>query len=58
MQIPIAYTNDRNKAEQIILETARRHTVNIADLGEEALAELEGRYSIRRAQLTRASSCG
>lgn len=51
MQIPIAYNDDRKKAEQIVLEAARRHTLKIADLGEDALAELERRYTISRADL-------
>lgn len=51
MQVPIAYTDDRNKAEKIILEAAERHTERIADLGEERLADLERRYSIHRADL-------
>lgn len=46
MQLPISYKDDRDRAEQIMLETATRHTVKIRDLGQEALQELERRYFI------------
>jgi len=51
MHLPIPYKGDRHTAEKIILEAVRRHTLKIAELGEEALLELERRYLIRREQL-------
>ncbi len=51
MKLPIPYNADRRAAEQIILEAARRHTTKIAELGEEALRELERRYFIRQSEL-------
>jgi small-conductance mechanosensitive channel len=44
MSLPVSYRDDRAKAEQILLEAARKHTADVAALGKEALAELERRY--------------
>lgn len=46
MSIPITYTADRTRAEQIILAAANRHTMRISDLGEEARQEMERRYFV------------
>ena len=51
MQIPIAYRDNRNRAEEILLEVAATHTVNISESSGEDLAELERRYMIRAPQL-------
>jgi small-conductance mechanosensitive channel len=51
LHVPISYKDDRRKAEQILLDAARAHTVGIAQIGEEALCELERRYFIKRAEL-------
>ena len=51
MHIPIPYGGDRVAAERILLDVARRHTSRIADIGEEALVELERRYAVRREEL-------
>ncbi len=51
MRLPIPYSGDRDRAEQIMLEVARRHTMRISELGEDALAELERRFVVRREQL-------
>lgn len=48
MHVPIPYTADRARAEQILLDAARRHTTRISDLSEEALQELERRFALRR----------
>jgi small-conductance mechanosensitive channel len=42
--LPISYSSDRRKAEQILLDVARRHSLQSSDLGEEALAEMKRRY--------------
>ena len=34
MRIPVSYKDDRNRAEQILLETARTHTVDIQQISE------------------------
>lgn len=52
MHLPIPYNADYRRAEQIILDAARRHTLKIADVGEEALKELERRYSVKRDELS------
>lgn len=52
MRLPISYKDDRYRAEQILLETANRHTIQMRDLGEDALKELGRRYFIAPAQLT------
>ena len=44
MQLPIAYTADRARAEQIVLEVARRHTRETAERAELAFGELRARY--------------
>lgn len=46
MRLPVSYKDDRDRAEQILLEVARRHTVKTKDLSQEALRELERRYFI------------
>lgn len=51
MRIPIPYTADFSRAEQIVLESVRRHTKKISELGEDALNELERRYVVKRADL-------
>lgn len=51
MRLPISYKDDRNRAEQILLEVSSRHTLKTRDLSEEALKELERRYFIVRSDL-------
>lgn len=51
MNIPISYKDNRARAEQIILEIATRHTVKIAELGEDIIRELEKRYFMRRSEM-------
>lgn len=50
-QLPITYTTDRARAEQILLAAAERHTVRLTELSEEALAELRRRYFVETAGL-------
>ncbi len=51
MSIPIPFDADREKAEHTLLESAKRHSCQIAELSEEALAEMERRYFMRRADV-------
>ena len=51
MQIPISYQSDLAKVEELILNAARKHTVALHEVGEEALVELERRYFVRRSDL-------
>ena len=45
--IPISYTADRHRAEGILLEAARRHTVEISELSKEALETMRRRYFVQ-----------
>lgn len=47
MALPIPYTADREKAETILLEVARGHTVGIGEMGEESLREMQRRYFMK-----------
>ncbi len=51
MRLPVPYTADRNRAEQILLDAARKHTTKIAEIGERALEEFERRYVVKRSDL-------
>ena len=52
MTVPITYTADRVRAENILLEVAGRHTVSIGEMGEPALLGMERRHFIRRSNMT------
>lgn len=52
ISIPITYSTDRERAEQILLECADRHTIQINQLSEEALQKMQKRYFIQTADLT------
>jgi small-conductance mechanosensitive channel len=51
MRIPVSYKDDRARAEQIILEAARRHALKEGELPAESLRELQRRYFMRGAGL-------
>jgi len=51
MQLPLSYRDDRNRVENILLNAARKHTVEISTVGEKSLREMERRYMMRRADL-------
>jgi len=40
----VSYGADRHKAESILLEVARMHTIEMSQIGQEALAEMRRRY--------------
>jgi len=46
MSIPITYTADRTRAEQILLDAAQRRTFRVSELSEEARQEMERRYFV------------
>ena len=46
MHIPISYNADRSRAEQILLEAAKRHAVPARELNSEMLTELQRRYDM------------
>ena len=51
IRLPIRYDSDRNCAEQIIREAARRHTLPLSELGVAALQELERRYTVKHEEM-------
>ena len=51
ISLPIAYRDDRHRAEQILLDTARRHTVGRADMTAEALDAMRSKYFVRDVDL-------
>lgn len=51
MSIPISYNADRAKAEQSLLDVARRHTVKLSELSEPAIKEMERRYVMKPADM-------
>ena len=51
MRLPVPYTADRHKAEQILLDATRKYTEKIAEISEDALKELEKRYVMKRSEL-------
>lgn len=46
MSIPITYTADRDRAEQILLTAADSHTLHVSELSNEVRREMERRYSV------------
>jgi small-conductance mechanosensitive channel len=51
MTVPISYHDDRLRAEQILLGAARKHTLRIATLGDDALRRLKEQYAVRDSDL-------
>jgi small-conductance mechanosensitive channel len=49
--LPVPYRADWEKAEQILLSAAERHSTPMAELGETELAELERRYFMKRSSI-------
>jgi small-conductance mechanosensitive channel len=52
ISIPISYTADRDRAEQILLECAARHTENINQMSQESLKVMRERYFLHSHDLT------
>lgn len=52
ISIPIHYTADRHRAEQILLECADRHTIKLNEMSREAWHHMQYRYSIKPVDLT------
>ncbi len=51
ISIPIAYTADRRRAEEILLEAAERHTVQTGEMSRQALEAMQARYFVKPADL-------
>jgi small-conductance mechanosensitive channel len=49
--LPIRYTDDRSRAEQILLAAAGRHTLAVDEMPADALAAMQQRYFLRGADL-------
>jgi small-conductance mechanosensitive channel len=49
--LPVAHGADHARAESILLEAARRHTVSLAEMGEQAIREMQRRYFIKPAEM-------
>jgi small-conductance mechanosensitive channel len=45
MTVPISYKDDRRRAEAILLDVAERHTVSIAEAGEQSMQHLRRHYT-------------
>ena len=45
MSLPVAYRDDRARAEHILLEAARKHALPLGELSEEAVREMRRRYA-------------
>jgi len=52
ISIPIPYTADRHRAEQILLECADRYTVKLTEMSREAWQRMQYRYAIQPVDLT------
>ncbi len=51
ISLPITYQDDRERAERILLECAGRHTVQMAEMSQEALEAMRRRYFVQPASL-------
>ncbi len=51
MKIGVSYSDDRERAEQILLDAAHKHTTKLTELADDALAELQRRYFVARTDL-------
>lgn len=51
LHLPVPYSADREMAERVLLEAARRHTVQVSEMSAEALQELRRRYFLDSADL-------
>jgi small-conductance mechanosensitive channel len=50
IMLPISYRSDRAKAEEILLQVARRHTVKVSEVSHEALSTMRERYFVQDAE--------
>lgn len=51
MHIPISYNDDHDIVEQILLEAARKETVQIEEIAESTMRRMEEAFSIHRADI-------
>lgn len=50
IMIPVSYTDDRAKVEEILLEVGHRHSVQVSEVGHEALTRMRQRYFVKDAE--------
>ncbi len=50
IMIPVSYTDDRAKVEEILLEVGRRHSVHVTQVSREALERMRKRYFVKDAE--------
>ena len=48
LALPVSYTADRHKAEQVLLDVARRHSLQTAELSQQVLQEMGRRYFMEK----------
>ena len=51
LSVPVSYSDDRHKAEEILLDVASRHSVKAADLDKDAMQELSRLYPVEKPSL-------
>jgi small-conductance mechanosensitive channel len=51
MTLPISFKDDRQEAERILLDAARRHGVKPESIAKEDYEEIERRYGVKRADI-------
>jgi small-conductance mechanosensitive channel len=51
MRLPVRYQDDWHRAERILLDVAREHTVDLASIGKEALEDLQRTYVVGQTDL-------
>lgn len=51
MTIPVKYMGNRQRAEQIILEAAKRHAIEINEVDEDALEKMQQEYHVSKNDL-------
>ena len=52
LMVPVPYNADHRRAEQILLEAARKNTIKIDEISEPAILEMERRYAMKRTDMT------
>ena len=50
MMLPVSYNDDRAKVEEILLAVARQHSVQVREVGHEALRAMRERYFVKDAE--------
>jgi small-conductance mechanosensitive channel len=51
MHVPISYKDDRRRAEQILLDVAKRNTVKLQEMSKEAIQEMHERFFTNESEL-------